>query len=232
MLVLQNETDDPIHLMGSWMGDVDLTVCRPFEGDDVPGSVDGYAGLVVMGGAMGANDDVDAPWLPAVRDLIRSAAGEEVPTLGICLGHQLAAVALGGEVRKNPRGKQFGVLDVGWTPAAAADPLLGSTTAARRALQWNDDVVTRLPEGTQLLASAATGEVQAARFAPTVWGVQWHPEVDEPMVRAWAADGGVDPAEAERQLAVLASAADELETAWRPLAQRFVQLATTALARR
>ncbi|MGI8523170.1 MAG: type 1 glutamine amidotransferase [Nocardioides sp.] len=230
VLVLQNENDDPIHLMGSWMGDVDLTVCRPFDGDQVPSTMAGYAGLVVMGGAMGANDDT--PWLPAARDLIRSAAGTQTPTLGICLGHQLAAVALGGEVRRNSRGKQFGLLEIGWEAGVAADPLLGAAAAAQRALQWNDDVVTRLPDGAQLLATARTGEVQAARLAPTAWGVQWHPEVDEPMVRAWAADGGVDPAEAERQLAVLAAAADELEAAWRPLAQRFAELATTALARR
>ena len=78
-----------------------------------------------MGGAMGAHDDEKAPWLPAVRDLIRTAAAARVPTLGICLGHQLCAVALGGEIVVNPQGRQLGLLDVGWTAAAVDDELMG-----------------------------------------------------------------------------------------------------------
>ena len=74
--------------MGEWMA-VDLDVRRPYVGDDLPTSLQGYAALVVMGGAMGANDDATSPWLPAVKELIREAAADGVPTLGICLGHQL-----------------------------------------------------------------------------------------------------------------------------------------------
>jgi len=225
VLIVQHEDDDPIHLMGGWMGDVDLVVCRAYvDGETVPSDLEGYDGLVVMGGAMGANDDATSPWLTPTKELIRRAAADSVPTLGICLGHQLAAVALGGEVRRNPQGKQFGVLDVGWDPAAHLDELFAPVATPRRAVQWNDDVVTRLPDGAQVRARAATGEVQAARFAPTVWGVQWHPEVDEPLVRTWTDDGGVEPEEAERELAVIASAAAELEQAWRPLAVRFAEL--------
>jgi GMP synthase (glutamine-hydrolysing) len=224
ILVVQHEDDDPIHLMGSWMGDVDLVVCRAFDGESPPTTPDGYDGLVVMGGAMGANDDATTPWLTPTKELIRRAAADRVPTLGICLGHQLAAVALGGEVRPNPRGRQFGLLDVGWDPAAHLDELFAPVATPRRAVQWNDDVVTRPPDGARVLARAATGEVQAARFAASVWGVQWHPEVDEPLVRTWTADGGVDPDEAERALAAIAGAAADLEQAWRPLAVRFAEL--------
>ncbi len=225
VLVVQHEDDDPIHLMGDWMGDVDLDVCRAHvDGETLPSGLDGYDGVVVMGGAMGANDDATAPWLTATKELVRRADAERVPTLGICLGHQLAAVALGGEVRPNPRGRQFGLMDVGWDPAAHLDELFAPVATPRRALQWNDDIVTRPPDGARVLARAATGEVQAARFAPTVWGVQWHPEVDEPLVRAWTADGHVAPEDAERELADLAGAAAELEQAWRPLAVRFAEL--------
>jgi GMP synthase (glutamine-hydrolysing) len=227
---VQHEDDDPIHRMGQWMvesmADVDLDVRRPYAGDDVPSSLDPYDALVVMGGAMGAGDDATSPWLTPVKELIRLAAAEALPTLGICLGHQLAAVALGGEVRPNPRGsKQFGLLEIGWEPQAHLDELFATVATPRRALHWNDDVVTRLPEGARLMARAGTGEVQAARLAPTVWGVQWHPEVDEPLVRRWAADGGVEAEIAEHELAALARAYDELEQAWRPLAVRFAELA-------
>ena len=210
--------------MGTWMEDVDLTNLRPYAGDVLPPTTEGYDGLVVMGGAMGAGDDEEAPWLPATRELIRAAAAARVPTLGICLGHQLCTVALGGEVGKNPRGRQLGLLEVGWGTAAVDDPLLGPVVGPRRALHWNDDVVTRLPEGAVQLATASTGDVQAVRHAETVWGVQWHPEVDDVLIRAWAADGSLGPVDQERLLDDLVRSRDELDDAWRPLAVSFSTL--------
>ena len=224
VLVVQHEDDDPIHRMGEWMA-VDLDVRRPYVADDLPTSIQGYAALVVMGGAMGANDDATSPWLPATRELIREAAADGVPTLGICLGHQLATVALGGEVLPNAAGRQFGLYDVNWEPAAHLDRLFSTVATPRRGAHWNDDIVTRLPEGAVLMARSSSGDVQAVRQAPTVWGVQWHPEVDEPLFRGWLVDGNADPALAEETLADLASSAEELEQAWRPLASRFVELA-------
>ncbi len=228
VLVVQHEDDDPIHLMGGWMEGVDLDVCRAHDGDAVPDSVDEYAGLVVMGGAMGAHDDEAAPWLPAVRELIRRAAEARVPTLGICLGHQLCAVALGGEIEVNPNGRQLGLLDVGWTAEAVDDALMGGLVGPRRAMHWNDDVVARLPDGATRLATASTGEVQAARHAPTVWGIQWHPEVDDELVAAWAVDGGLAPTEKAGLLDSLVQARRDLDEAWQPLARRFSELVASS----
>jgi len=228
VLVVQHEDDDPIHLMGIWMDDVDLTTLRPYVDDDVPPTLEGYDGLVVMGGAMGAHDDEESPWLPATRELIRAAAADRVPTLGICLGHQLCTVALGGEVAKNPAGRQLGLLEVGWGAAAVEDPLLGPVVGPRRAMHWNDDIVTRLPEGAVQLATASTGEVQAARHAETVWGVQWHPEVDDALIRQWATDGTLSPLDEARLLDELVRSRDELDEAWRPLARSFSTLVQTA----
>jgi GMP synthase (glutamine-hydrolysing) len=128
-------------------------------------------------------------------------------------------------VLPNPAGRQFGLYDVNWEPAAHLDGLFSTVATPRRGAHWNDDIVTRLPEGAILMARSSSGEVQAARHAPTVWGVQWHPEVDEPLFRGWLVDGNADPALAAATLADLASSADELEEAWRPLASRFVELA-------
>jgi GMP synthase (glutamine-hydrolysing) len=228
VLVLQHEDDDPIHLMGLWMDAVDLVVCRPYDGDPVPADLEPYDGLVVMGGAMGAHDDQKSPWLPATRDLIRLAATTGVPTLGICLGHQLCAVALGGEIEVNPNGRQLGLLDVGWNAEAVDDPLMGGLVAPRRAMHWNDDVVARLPEGARQLATASTGEVQAARHADSVWGIQWHPEVDEALVARWANDGTLPEAEKTRVLDDLVSARGTLDAAWQPLARRFAELVRAA----
>jgi len=224
VLAVQHEDDDPIHLMGTWMEGVELVVCRAFDGDAVPSSIDDYDGLVVMGGAMGAHDDEKAPWLPATRELIRLASAASVPTLGVCLGHQLSAVALGGEIEVNPKGRQLGLLDVGWTAEAVDDELMGELVGPRRAMHWNDDVVSRLPDGARQLATASTGEVQAARLAPTVWGIQWHPEVDDALVAAWATDGSLSPTEREQVLDDLVRSRLDLDAAWRPLAQRFAAL--------
>jgi len=224
VLVVQHEVDDPIHLMGTWMQGVDLTTCRAYDGDPVPNSTESYDGLVVMGGAMGAHDDEKAPWLPAVRELIRSAADARTPTLGICLGHQLCAVALGGEIVVNPNGRQLGLIDVGFAAEAVDDPLLGAVVGTRRAMHWNDDVVVRLPVAPHQLATAPTGEVQAVRYSDPVWGVQWHPEVDDVMVAAWANDGGLAPSETERIVDDLVRSRRDLDDAWRPLAERFATL--------
>jgi GMP synthase (glutamine-hydrolysing) len=228
VLVIQHEADDPIHLMGTWMEGVDLAVCRAYDGDPVPASLAGVDGLVVMGGAMGAHDDQKAPWLPAARDLIRLAAEAGVPTLGICLGHQLCAVALGGDIEVNPKGRQLGLLDVGWNAEAVDDELMGGLTGPRRGMHWNDDVVSRLPEGAPQLATASTGEVQAARHAETVWGIQWHPEVDHHLVAQWANDGSLPEAEKARVLDDLARSRDALDAAWQPLARRFAELVRNA----
>lgn len=216
--------------MGEWLAEAGaaLDVRRPYAGDRLPGSLAGHAGLLVLGGSMGAYDDATHPWLDDVKQLLRSAARDAVPALGICLGHQLAAVALGGRVARNPRGQQIGVLEVGWQPAAGEDPLFGDLIGQTPAVQWNNDIVTGLPPDAVLLARAATGEVQAARFAPTVWGVQWHPEAGEQVVSAWAdhdrdqaVERGID---VDGYVADVAAATDELRRTWRGLADRFAAL--------
>lgn len=228
VLVVEHEQMCPPGWVGEWLVDAggDLDVRRPYAGDALPADLVDHDALVVLGGSMGAGDDADHPWLTRVKHLLRRAATTQVPTLGICLGHQLAAVALGGRVERNPRGQQVGVLDVGWTPQADSDALLGAFARVRasgptRAVQWNNDVVTETPPGTVVLAQTPYDEVQAARFAPTVWGVQWHPETGEEIVRAWAeqdrdhaAERGVDLA---AYVAAVGAATDELRATWSPL---------------
>lgn len=216
--------------MGGWLVEhgCRLDVRRPYAGDPLPQRLDEHRSMLVLGGSMGACSDDRHPWLHDVKRLVRSAAEERVPVLGICLGHQLAAVALGGAVGPNPRGQQIGVLEVGWAPAASADPLLAGVSGAQRAVQWNNDVVTVVPDSTEVLAWSPTGELQAARYAPTVWGVQCHPEADAEIVAAWAANDrdraaerGVD---VDEYVAGVAAARDELWAAWRPLAEAFATM--------
>jgi len=231
ILVVQPEVEDPPHLFGTWLEEAGaaLEVVHPYAGDAIP-TLDGYAGLLVMGGAMGANDDEVLDWIAPVKELIRDAVAEQVPTLGICLGHQLMGAALGGRVTPNPRGQQVGLITVGWTEAAAEDRLFRGLATPRRGVQWNYDVVVTPPGGAVVLAETAEGELQVARYGPAAWGVQLHPEVDETVVGTWVtdservelADRGLD---ADRLLTDIKEAREELDQAWAPLAAGFADVA-------
>ena len=230
VLVVEHEASCPPGWLGEWLeaAGCALDVRRPYRGDELPERLDGHRSMVVLGGSMDAYADQAHPWLSRVKELVRVAAREQVPTLGVCLGHQLAAVALGGAVHANPRGQQIGVLGVGWTPAAADDPLMGPLTSARVAVQWNSDIVSVAPAGTVVLAEAPAGELQAARFAPTVWGVQSHPETGPEIVSVWADEDrdsamerGVD---LDAYVAEVAGAREELRSSWQPLATRFAAM--------
>ena len=94
--------------------------------------------------------------------------------------------------------------------------------------QWNDDIVTRLPEGAVALADNERGDLLLARLAPTVWGVQGHPEADLGIVTAWADSDAGAPELADvdvpAALAAVADAQPAIEAAWRPVAEAFARL--------
>ena len=218
LLVVQHEDECPPGMLGRWWSDdgTRLDVRRPYAGDALPADLTGHDALVVLGGHMGAEDDATHPWLTPTKQLFRTAAGGGVPALGVCLGHQVAASALGGRVTRNPAGSQTGLLRVGWEEAAARDALVGDLATPRRGVHWNDDVVVELPAGAVRLATAPGGEVQAARLAPSVWGVQWHPEADVDVLAGWPGT--------TRALDEVRAAGPELAESWRPLAAAFLAL--------
>ena len=228
--IVQHQGECPAACLADWLDEAgaSLVTVRPDLGARLP-RVEELDGLIVLGGIMGATDDAEASWLPEVRALIRDCADADVPTLGVCLGHQLATVALGGRVGRNPAGKQRGLLPVGYTADALDDPLFGGLPRPVRGVHSNNDVALELPPGAVTLAIAPGGEVQAARFAPTVWGVQWHPEVDEEVFAGWCE---IEPPESEEEarsaIAEVAAARPELDAAWRPLGVRFAALCRDA----
>lgn len=234
ILVVEHEESCPPHLVGTWLTEAGCTlqVCRPYAGDALP-ELTSYDGVLVLGGEMGANDD-SVSWLPPLKAAIRDAVAARTPLLGICLGHQLIAVALGGAVAPNPHGQTVGLTDVAWIEEAGADDWVAGRTGDEVAIHWNNDVVTRLPRGAVVLARSPDGEVQVARFAPRAWGIQAHPEVDADVVRHWAVTErdqqvslGRDP---DAVLAAIEDAGAALVTHWRPLAARFAALAGEDLA--
>jgi GMP synthase (glutamine-hydrolysing) len=108
---------------------------------------------------------------------------DEVPTLAICLGLQLLAVACGGTVARSGTGPQLGVRPVDRTAASVADPLLTGLELTG-ALHWNNDLVVEVPPGAVVL-TRSTGAVQSLRLGRRAWGVQFHPEVDGAVLDGW-----------------------------------------------
>ena len=229
LLVVQHEQDAPAAWLGEWwqaLG-LDLDVVRGDLGEPVPGQWGDHDGLVVLGGAMGACDDAVAPWLAPTRALIADAVSRGVPTLGVCLGHQLASVALGGSVGRNPSGRTVGLVPVRLTDAGSTDPLLAGL-GGQPAVHYNDDVVLESPPGATVLATLPDGRVQALRFGPVAWGVQFHPETSPEVFGDWLrwdSPDGLTP-EQEDLLSTVTAARDALRAAWQPLAERFATLVT------
>jgi GMP synthase-like glutamine amidotransferase len=143
-----------------------------------------FAGVIVMGGPMGAYDTDEFAWLKPELALIREAASAGCPLWGVCLGAQLLAAAMGARVWAGPR-PEVGVCDVDLTPAARDDPVFGGLTGPIPTLQWHADTFD-LPDGAVLLASSAMYPHQAFRLG-RAYGIQFHVEVTVDLATEWAA---------------------------------------------
>jgi GMP synthase (glutamine-hydrolysing) len=144
---------------------------------------DSVRGVVITGSHSMVTDRLD--WSERTAGWLRGAVARRIPTLGICYGHQLLAHALGGEVGPNPRGLEYGTFEVDLLEPAREDKLLGGLPGSLRVQLCHVQSVLRLPIGAVRLASNAKGDNQAFRLAECVWGVQFHPEFNAHVVRAY-----------------------------------------------
>ena len=200
LLVVQHQASCPPGLLADAAEEhgVELAVVAVDRGDRVPRRLDGATGLVVLGGAMGVADMADHPHLETTMELIRDAAAEEAPTLGICLGGQLAAHALGGRAYEAAEGLEYGWIELALTPAGRTDAVLGVLGQRARVFSAHNDVFDP-PPGATLLARGADRPNQAFRLGSVV-GVQFHPEVDAGMLARWHAHARKPPPRSEREI--------------------------------
>jgi GMP synthase-like glutamine amidotransferase len=235
VLVVEHQGDAGPGLFGTRIAEcgVELETVGPDAGAEVPSSLDGFDGLIVLGGTMGPTDDHDAPWLPATRHLLAEGVARGVPTLGICLGAQLLATATGGHVRTNPEGPEVGLHTVRFGADAAGDPLFdGLAGTDVPAVQWHWLEADELPLEASVLASSPVCKNQAFRIGAAAWGVQFHPEALGGSARDWVADDpqslvdlGLVGAEV---LGQVQHAEPELSRVWGAVAERFAALTVAA----
>jgi GMP synthase-like glutamine amidotransferase len=159
-------------------------VVRSDLGESLPRDAASLAGLVVMGGPMGVDDATRLPFLNAEISLLERAVAREVPTLGICLGSQLLAFALGARVHRGTA-KEIGWLPVETYEAAKHDGLFQGAPRKFRPLHWHGDVFD-LPHGATALARSEATPCQAYRAGPKAWGLLFHLEATREQVARMA----------------------------------------------
>jgi GMP synthase (glutamine-hydrolysing) len=136
-----------------------------------------YDAVIVLGGAMGVYQADLFPYLNDEMELIRKCVAADHPMLGICLGSQLTAGALGQKVYKGTAGKEIGFMDIELTDAAHQTPLRHFDKSKTKVFQWHGDTFDLPPEAT-LLASSKQYKNQAFRIGKNIFATQFHPEID------------------------------------------------------
>jgi GMP synthase-like glutamine amidotransferase len=153
-------------------------------GERIP-DLQGFDALWVMGGPQDVWEEAEHPWLVDEKAAIREAVvARAMPFLGICLGHQLLAAALGGEVEPAAE-PEIGVFEVALVDGAARHPLFAGLPERSLFLQWHRAEVRRPPPGAEVLATSPRCTVQAIAVGARAFGLQCHAEVDAPTLDEW-----------------------------------------------
>ncbi|MCB1380561.1 MAG: type 1 glutamine amidotransferase [Alphaproteobacteria bacterium] len=187
-LVFQHMDDEPPGLFGEFLGahGAELDIVMLHRGEAIP-SLASYDLMLVMGGAMDVWETEAHPWLIDEKAAIREwTINRNRPYLGICLGLQLVAEALGGEVGL-ASAAEVGVGDVKLTESGIAHPMTAGLAPDLQVMQWHHAEVTRLPEDAVVLASSPTTNVQVMAVGSDILATQFHAELTPALVDRWAA---------------------------------------------
>ena len=206
------------------IGDVPLPVrvLDVPEGAVLPAAGD-CAGVIITGSHAMVTDEL--PWSRAIEAWLPGIVAARAPVLGICYGHQLLARSLGGVVGYRAQGREIGTVAIGLTPEAADDPLFGGLPGKLEAHTTHAQSVAALPRGAVRLAGNEADPNHAFRFGESAWGVQFHPEFDADVMRAYIQEQAVDLTEAGLDVAALLDGVHETPVAARVL-RRFARFVT------
>jgi GMP synthase (glutamine-hydrolysing) len=167
---------------GAGLSLADVQIVRVFQGEALP-EPERVPGVIVTGSSAVVTDR--ELWSETTARWLARAVALDKPVLGICYGHQLLAQALGGEVRTNPRGRQIGTVDVKLNSNAMIDPLFGSFANVLHLPVAHRQSVVRLPPHASVLGTTPFDPHHIIRYGSAAWGVQFHPEFDANIVRAY-----------------------------------------------
>jgi GMP synthase (glutamine-hydrolysing) len=181
LLAIQHVPWETPHRILDACGPLQVRTVKPLAGQALPDHGE-VSGAVVMGGPMNVDETDRRPELAAEREWLAEAMHRDMPLLGICLGAQLLARALGAEVKAGEEP------ELGFAPVEILDPddpIFGPLAPSTTVLHWHRDVFD-LPDGARLLASSGRTECQAFRHG-NAWGTLFHPEADFALIEAWLA---------------------------------------------
>ena len=188
LAIVQQETSNPGRVGERLRGlGYEWDIRCPNAGDRLPGTLDGFDGVVIFGGPMSANDDGTLPGVRAQLDFLPTVFESGTPTLGICLGAQMLARALGSAVKRHP----LGFVEVGYHPIIPTAEGATHFQSPMMAYQWHREGFD-LPHGATCLATGETFRNQAYRYGDSVFGIQFHPEVVRDTIDVWTRKAAED----------------------------------------
>ena len=184
IVVIRHQTSAPLGIAATALDEagVTWTYLDAWKAAEWP-KLDDVSGLIVLGGAMNADQTEDYPFLQRVRSVLEGAVERDVPVLGICRGGQLLACALGGEVAPMVT-KEVGFGRVEATAEGREDPVMSPFAPSMRVFEFHEDAFG-LPPGAELLFVGEEAPNQAFRFGPVAYGVQFHFEATERIIADW-----------------------------------------------
>lgn len=190
ILVLEHHPLEPSAALGKALRDHGhrQRVIALHDGQTLPADLDEVEGLVIMGGPMNVDEQEAYPWMAREMQIIEEAHARHLPMVGICLGAQLIAKALGGEVQAMPRA------EIAWGEIVQAFP--GTIDTLHAGTPWRSvqfifhgQQITRAPAGAAVLAKSSQCPIHAFSLGMHVYGFQYHFELEETHLRAMLGDG-------------------------------------------
>lgn len=186
ILIFEHSNSSGAERLGTTLRDYGqrLHFVKLHEGDDVPVDLDNVDGIISCGGPQAAYED-SQPWLAPQMELMRQANEIGMPIVGLCLGSQILARALGGKVQAMPSGIEFGWHEVKLTPVGREDSIHTGLPWSAMMFEHHRDYVSELPPGARLLASSSKCKTQAWALGLRTYGFQHHPELTIDTIELW-----------------------------------------------